>query len=157
MAGIIDVIAEKLNLRGKGGGGGDKSQLILAAGLVLVIIISVSVVFSNMGSKNQSSGVPQVMKMQDLETGEIFEIDPTKMGPDMMMMGGMPGERLPNPNTGKKSCVMMMKCPACNEYFVPAYAKSNNPEMMMNPGPLICEKCGQDINQWYRDHRKKRK
>lgn len=156
MAGIIDLIADKLNLRGKGGGGGDKSQLILAAGLVLVIIISVSVVFSNMGKGSNGPSTPQVMKMQDLETGEVFDIDPAKMGPDVFL-GGMPGERIPNPNTGKRTCVMMMKCPACNEYFVPAYAKSNNPEAMMNPGPLICEKCGVDINQWYRDHRKKRK
>ena len=154
MAGIFDVITEKLNLRGRGGG--DKSQLVLAAGLVLIIIISISIVFSNMGGSSKTTTAQQMIKVQDLETGEVFELDPTKMTPETMVMG-MPGERIPNPNTGKKTCVIMLKCPACGEYFVPEYAKTSNPEMMMDPGPLICTHCGIDLNKWYREHKKKKR
>ncbi len=97
---------------------------------------------------------PNGMYIKCLETGEIFELDQSKMGPDMM---GMPGQKIKNPKTGKNTCVMMMKCPACGKYFVPKYATESDPNAMMAGGPLICTECKTDINQWYRDHRKKRK
>lgn len=98
---------------------------------------------------------PNCMYMKCLETGEIFELDPSRMGPDMM--GGMPGERIKNPKTGKNTCVMMLKCPACGKFFVPKYATATDPNAAMNGGPLVCTECNTDINQWYRDHRKRRR
>lgn len=156
MAGFMDIIADKLGMRGQGGGqgGGDKSQFMLAGALVLVIIVSVTIVFSSLGGKKHGSKGPQEMKFKDIETGEIITIDPKTADPSMFMAG--PGMLAENPNTGKRTLAPMMKCPACEKWFI-SESMMEEGGMMMPDMTLECTECGTDINEYYRQKRKSRK
>ena len=99
------------------------------------------------------------MRFKCEQCGHEFTSEPGEglMGPDeMMSLDPMRPMRLDCPNCGAtQSCLMMSKCPKCEEYYVSDRMK--NPEIVRQEGLReICPHCGVDVFEYRRQKRKNR-
>jgi hypothetical protein len=142
---------------------GDSMQYIMAGTLILVIVIALGFVISSVFNGGPGAGEAVEARFYCLETGKEFTIDPAD-NPEMMMGDPMMGGRVTSPYTNEKTGVPMMRCPACEEYFVPEAWKQEPqpgqpPMMMMDPmgQQIVCPHCNTDIHEYYRQKARERR
>ncbi len=146
---------------GGGGGGADKTEILVVIVLVLIIGTALALTFWNMfdgGSStpagpselhfqclDEECGHEWVIKVEDLRNDSRPELE------DPMFM------RRKCPKCGQMTGCLQMQCPNpdCKKWFVAE--SSRDPERAMQENIKdICPYCGTDIQQWWREHRKKR-
>ena len=155
---MIDNLAEKCGLNR-----GDRMQYGLVLLVALVIVFSaITLIWTFTGGPSGGDRPePIQQRYYDLETKQEMTADQFNFADDQArqdweMTATMDPYQgyIPNPNTGRATLVLMVKCPACKEWYAPEAYIQRNPEM-----PVVCTnpEGKTDLNEWYREQRRKRK
>lgn len=126
---------------------GDSSKLILSVVVVVVMLVCLGAVGIALTGSGSNSAKP-ARAFWCVEKEEMYRLDDIDRSEERQLGEFGPRARLTNPDTGKKTLVLMQKCPAeeCGEFYLPeSFRKPPNPDS----GPMsrgICPNCGADVD-----------
>ncbi|MCD4824427.1 MAG: zinc-ribbon domain-containing protein [Phycisphaerae bacterium] len=152
---IFSELTEKFRGLFKFDGGGGNMQYILAGTLVLIIIISLVSLISTLTDSDTPKTGDSELHFWDIEKQQEFTKQANEMDFEMMMMvDGPEAQLVQSPLTGKKTGIMMIKCPNCKRYFIPEDWKQGK---IAHDAQKKCTHCGTDYDEYYRKKAEERK
>lgn len=136
--------------------GGKNMEYILAGVLLLIIVAAVVLALGPIRCGKESVGPAGKPMVKCRECGKQWEVKREELRnyEREMEMGGTPiGTDCPY--CKEEGCVFrMQQCPKCKEYYLSK--RITDYEAFVEDGKKeICPKCGTDVYEWYKEHRRR--
>ena len=143
---------KRLDFKGAG-----KTEYLVAAVLGLVIIGAAYGIYRGIAGPSQPAG-PREFHYKCEKCGHEFVMPVEKLPRPQHLADERDLMKLDCPSCKTpKSCWQERECPNCRKYFIPASEVAHWEDLGHGRGdrgnvPDICDKCGTDVNKWYREH-----
>ena len=155
MSGLLDRITQWIDLNlGSSGRGRGNMVIIALLGVIIIASLVLAGAFLFGGGDDSRDIIREnrtAIHFFCTETQLEVQLEPQAVAEDIAAIGQsmelLSQVRVTNPQSGRRTLIQMMRCPACKKYFVPAAWL--NPTPPAGPRPkTICTHCKIDVGNW---------
>ena len=125
------------------------SDVYLIAGLIAIIVVAVAISTYYLTSGGPGSADTEGTHFWCQEAGKEIVLKASQIPPgDAERLFGDASVRVAHPETGRRTLVLMWRCPKCREYFLPEALKKPGAQPPRPTDPSVrptCPHCGENV------------